>query len=173
MVNATPPRPVGIHGVVDRVGEEPRRLVLALGVDAQQRVPVHRRGIIEVRRGEDQRHALRVQSLAPLVKSRAGLPAHARPVKCELPVEPVVAGDEGALGVLDLLGLLCVGEEGGERGFQLARGSVFPSGARKNREASARLWNPARQDSERNASADAILLRSARCSSRDRATSLI
>ena len=43
-----------------------------------------------------------------------------RPVKCELPVEPVVTGDKGALGVLDLLGLLCVGEEGGERGFQLA-----------------------------------------------------
>ena len=112
-------RLVGGGRGVDRVGEKPRALVLVARIDPQQRVAVHRRRVVQIRRGEDERQALRIQRRVPFAKARASAQWQAAAVEPQLLVEPSAPCDEGALGILPLGRLLDVGEEAGERRFEL------------------------------------------------------
>src|SRR5262249_1786887 len=77
------------------------------------------RGIVERGGGKDEGQSLRVQGRAPFLEALARLRLQPCRVEAQLRVEPVIARDERALGILLLFGLLDVREERRERGLEL------------------------------------------------------
>jgi hypothetical protein len=82
-------------------------------------MPVHRSRVVEIGDGKYQRDLVRIKTLAPVFESPARLLRQANRVEMQFVFQPVVAGDETALRILDCIGLLYVREKRGERRLEL------------------------------------------------------
>ena len=95
---------VGAGGEIDRVGEKPGALVLARGIHAQQRVAIHRPGVVDVGGGEHERELARVDRGTPFPEARAFAARNALRVEAQLGVQPCAPRGEPALGMIVAFG---------------------------------------------------------------------